>query len=133
MTLMEPNQRFVESYFAGLNQEMATELLWREYPTDLRGTYFRVFWDTRDALDNPGRTDIKPMHEWENALGSQSDGVPRAIVLVIRGELLLKYPDTVIYAQEADWLKGDPAKWRVLKDDGVKPNSRRFTHALTPT
>ena len=74
MTLMEPNQRFVESYFAGLNQEMATELLWREYPTDLRGTYFRVLWDTRDALDNPGRTDIKPMHEWENPLGSKAMG-----------------------------------------------------------
>ena len=39
-------------------------------------------------------------------------------MLVIRGELLLKYPDTVI-AQEADWLNGDPAKRRVLKDDGV--------------
>ena len=30
----------------GLNHEMASELRWREFPTDLRGSYFRSFWDT---------------------------------------------------------------------------------------
>ena len=29
----------------GLNHEFARELLWREYPTDQRGSYFRQFWD----------------------------------------------------------------------------------------
>jgi hypothetical protein len=39
------NRRFVESYMCGLNHELAGELLWREYPTDQRGSYFRQFWD----------------------------------------------------------------------------------------
>ena len=42
---LETNPRFIESYMVGLNHEMARELLWREYPTDQRGTCFRQFWD----------------------------------------------------------------------------------------
>ncbi len=118
ITLMEPNQRFVEAYMAGLNHALASELLWREYPTDLRGTYFRVFWDTRDALGQQDRADIKPMDQWTNQLGSQFEVAPETLVLVVRGELLLKYPDTVIYAQEADWTDNDPLKARVLKQNG---------------
>lgn len=118
LTLMEPNQRFVEAYMAGLNHALAGELLWREYPTDLRGTYFRVFWDTKDALAQPDRVDIKPMDQWRNQLGNQFEVPPETLVLVVRGELLLKYPDTVVYAQEADWTDNDPLKARVLKQNG---------------
>ena len=35
----------------GLNHEMARELLWREYPTDQRGSYFRQFWDASAAVN----------------------------------------------------------------------------------
>ena len=35
----------------GLNHEMARELLWREYPTDQRGSYFRQFWDASVAVE----------------------------------------------------------------------------------
>jgi hypothetical protein len=45
VTLLETNQKFIESYMVGLNHEFARELLWREYPTDQRGSYFRQFWD----------------------------------------------------------------------------------------
>ncbi len=45
--LVEPNQKFIEAFMVGLNHEMARELLFREYPTDQRGTYFRNFWDDR--------------------------------------------------------------------------------------
>src|SRR5262249_25403930 len=41
---------FIESFMAGLNDEMSRELLWREFPTDLRGTYFRQFWDVSGQL-----------------------------------------------------------------------------------
>ncbi|MCA1577966.1 MAG: hypothetical protein LC794_11475 [Acidobacteria bacterium] len=118
ITLMEPNQRFIEAYLAGLNDAMASELLWREYPTDLRGTYFRVFWDTKDALGGQDRMDIKPMDQWTNQLGNQLVIPPETLVLVVRGELLIKYPDTVIYAQEADWTDNDPLKARRLKPNG---------------
>ena len=36
----------------GLNHEMGRELLWREYPTDLRGSYFRQFWEVK-GVSNP--------------------------------------------------------------------------------
>ena len=38
LTLLETNQRFIEAYMVGLNHEFARELLWREYPTDQRGS-----------------------------------------------------------------------------------------------
>jgi len=44
--LLQTNRRFIEAYMVGLNHEMASELLWREFPTDHRGSYFRSFWDT---------------------------------------------------------------------------------------
>ncbi len=43
-TVLETNPRFVEAYLVGLNHEMSRELLWRGFPTDRRGTYFRRFW-----------------------------------------------------------------------------------------
>lgn len=46
-------QDFGDSNLVGLNHEMARELLWSEYPTDQRGTYFRQFWDTRESNSDP--------------------------------------------------------------------------------
>lgn len=37
-----PRYRLPKSYMVGLNHEFARELLWREYPTDQRGSYFRL-------------------------------------------------------------------------------------------
>ncbi|MEJ2050577.1 MAG: hypothetical protein P8Y60_12205, partial [Calditrichota bacterium] len=44
--ILQTNRRFIEAFMVGLNHEMASELRWREFPTDLRGSYFRSFWDT---------------------------------------------------------------------------------------
>jgi hypothetical protein len=117
LTLLENNQEFIESYLVGLNHEMARELLWREFPTDQRGTPFRQFWDPVAALPEPGETqeqrrergyDIPEIHTWPpaNRLGdnmNRNDG----IVLVVRGELLRKYPTTAIYAHRAEWPPGN--------------------------
>ena len=45
VTLLNSNNRFIEAFMIGANHEFGAELRWREYPTDLRGTYFRKFWD----------------------------------------------------------------------------------------
>jgi hypothetical protein len=118
ITLLETNQRFVESYMVGLNHEFARELLWREYPTDQRGSYFRQFWDVRkkiaEATDKAAARekyrDITPIHTWPagSDLGDHDNrvqGQPPAedLVLVIRGELLKKYPNAIISAQPAAW------------------------------
>jgi len=108
ITILETNPRFIESHMIGLNVEFARELLWREFPTDRRGTYFRQFWDRLD-----GQLDIPEIHKFrpnvglgKNLLGSGEDH----IVLLIRGQLLRRYPSTAVYAvpSTAD-KKIDPA------------------------
>jgi hypothetical protein len=121
--LLETNRRFVEAYMVGLNHEMGRELLWRRHPSDQRGSYFRQFWDVRDVVSrDPGQTakareealrDITAIHTWGRATdlgthenrdlpsGAEPDA-PR-LVLAIRGQLLKKYPTTVVFAQKARW------------------------------
>jgi hypothetical protein len=99
-TVLETNPVFIEAFMAGLSAEMARELLWREFPTDQRGTYFRQFW----AAANPsGRRQIQAIHEWQNPLGKNAEPAQgnASLVLLIRGELLRRYPGTVIYARQA--------------------------------
>ena len=122
ITLVETNPPFIEAYMVGLNHEFARKLLWREYPTDQRGSYFRQFWDVQSYIDpvdglsaNPNKEklyDIPELHLWAptSALGEHNNrlapGEPlntKQAVLVIRGELLKKYPNTMIYAQRAEW------------------------------
>ena len=124
ITLLKDNERFIEAFMAGLNHEMARELLWREYPTDQRGTYFSVFWDTRDSAKPTPTPDILPMHQWKGDLGHQSARPAGHLVLVIRGDLLRKFPTTVVYAQRAAFTGGDPKKPRILTDELVAPNIR---------
>jgi hypothetical protein len=104
ITLFEPNQRFIEAFLAGMNHEMARELLWREYPTDMRGTYFDRFWDIGDSLASKPLPDIQPMTGWVKALGENSpQGKRSLLVLAIRSELFRQYPRTLVYAQRAVW------------------------------
>ncbi|MGD9702224.1 MAG: hypothetical protein AB7Q42_13620 [Acidimicrobiia bacterium] len=136
VTLLQTNQRFIESYMVGINHEFARELLWREYPTDQRGSTFRQFWDVRsffnaenlddEALKEKLR-DIPPLHRWapdeelgdhdNRELGGEKED---ELVLVIRGELLKRYPNAVIYAHRACWQRTSvtPA------DDDVEPCAR---------
>ena len=102
--LLKTNKQFVESFMVGLNNEMGRELLWRGYPTDQRGTYFQHFWDAIPAT--PGAepaADIPPIHQWGNHdLGANSPGAgDDKLVLLIRGELLRRFPGTIIYAAKA--------------------------------
>jgi hypothetical protein len=97
ITLLETNPVFVEAYLLGLNHEMARELLWRAYPTDQRGTYFRRFWG------EPGVDDIQPIPAFGSGqLGSHVQGgaTPR-LVLLLRGDLLRRYPGALVYMARA--------------------------------
>ncbi|MDZ7268419.1 MAG: hypothetical protein ONB48_11855 [candidate division KSB1 bacterium] len=126
ITLLETNQKFIESYMVGLNHEFARELLWREYPTDQRGSYFRQFWDVRgflaEAAADPEALrerlrDIPELHRWSrnSALGDHDHREAQGdkeeeLVLVIRGELLKKYPTAVIYAHRAAFERTSDGK-----------------------
>ncbi|OXM69766.1 hypothetical protein [Amycolatopsis vastitatis] len=120
ITLLETDQEFVEAFLVGLNHELGREMLWREYPTDQRGTPFRQFWDPRAAFSPPGEPpaarrerlyDVTPIDTWGSAtpLGAHDnrelagDKQENELVLVIRGELLKKYPTAAVYAHRARW------------------------------
>jgi len=137
ISLLETNPDFIESYMVGLNHEMARELLWREYPTDQRGTYFTQFWNKKDQIKptfpptSPNQeSDIAPISTWayDTPLGDpthrNSGATSSSLVLLVRGELLRKYPNAVIYARPAD-----------LKKDGngvIDPGSTEPREYLDP-
>ena len=134
ITLLETNQRFIEAYMVGLNHEFARELLWREFPTDQRGSYFRQFWDVSGVVNSENLSeeelteklkDIPPLHLWSrfSSLGDHDHREvggdnEEEVVLVIRGELLKKYPTAVIYAHRA--------KWQVNDDGEIDPKQERI-------
>jgi hypothetical protein len=134
VTLLETNPRFIEAYMVGLNHEMARELLWREYPTDQRGSYFRQFWDVRGRIPPP-RTpterealrDIPEIHRWlaRNGLGSNMTGgsIEGRLVLLVRGELLRRFPTAVVYAARAEFeiVDGRVTRGRVPTDEERYP------------
>jgi hypothetical protein len=106
------NQASVEAFLLGANHELARELIWREYPADPAGTWLRTFWDSGGAA-----TDIPPVGAWTaGALGSHPGGASpdQVLVLVIKGDLLRRYPNTLVTAVPARWAdavreEGDPA------------------------
>jgi hypothetical protein len=99
VALLETNSRFVEAFLVGLNAELSSELLWRNYPTDQRGTYFQQFWD---ASDGSTQRDIEPISKWrDRLLGQNTPRTSGKLVLLIRGDLLRRYPNSVIYAVRA--------------------------------
>jgi hypothetical protein len=113
VALLRPNRRFVEAFMVGLNHEFAGELLWNEYPTDQRGSYFRQFWNVAGRVPPSGLSitpdtlkDIKAIHEWAktSTLGdnsTQPPNTPEPLVLLVRGDLLRRYPNALVYAVEA--------------------------------
>jgi hypothetical protein len=140
ISLLETNQRFIESYMVGLNHEFSRELFWREYPTDQRGSYFRQFWDVSSFFDGTAidpvalkerLRDIPPLHTWpkHSKLGDHDNreaygDKEEELVLVIRGELLKKYHNVAIYAHKAQWH---------LNADGTIDNkAARELATLTP-
>jgi hypothetical protein len=94
-TLLVTNNRFIEAYLVGLNHEMGRELLWREFPTDQRGTCFSSFWTGSPEL-------AADMHEipWRTgALGSHVDhALEGQLVFLVRGDLIRRYPGVVAHA-----------------------------------
>ena len=82
------------SLLAGANHEMSRELLWREFPADLRATTFRRFWDRPDVSNR----DIQPISDWTHRTGSTTLGAPAgtASCCSSEGDLVMHYPSVRI-------------------------------------
>jgi hypothetical protein len=121
--LVEVNGEFLESVLIGMNHEMSREMRWREYPANLSGTWFKRFWST-------AQDDILSINGWperndlgENLIGMLQDD---ALVLLVKGEVLRRYPNLAVYAVAATVTttgKG-PTAWRVR--DVKVPEEQHF-------
>lgn len=163
--LMEVNSKFIESYLMGMNHEMSRELLWREFPTDMRGSYFRHFWEYDNSPfaivdeDLPAEefmeklkafqdthADVEELHKWKNAgtggslksLGENGRS-GMGVVLMVKGDLFKKYPNTLVYAQKGNRVgsqiqlsqyNSDNASWPVIKGH-MEPDIYFFGFELT--
>jgi hypothetical protein len=94
---LETNTPFVEAFLVGLNTELGRELLWREFPAPQRTTYFDRFWDS--GVDPAAPPDIPPLTEWDDRpLGGAASTGDERFVMLVRSDLLRRYPHAVIYA-----------------------------------
>ena len=114
VSLLESNQKFIEAFMVGLDHQINRELLWNGYPTDQRGTIFQQFWDPSGWVDGDGSGDRPPsaflditeVRSWDRAssLGSHTGRTPNVghLVLLVRGDVIKRYPNVVVYAAKAD-------------------------------
>jgi len=137
VSLLETNQKFIESFMVGLNHQMNRELLWNGYPTDQRGTIFQQFWDPSGWADGDGSgprqdtafLDITPVKTWTrtSVLGSHTGRSPNVehLVLLVRGDVIKRYPNVVVYAAKAV-DPGGGRRCRSTTPSGSTPCSRRY-------
>jgi len=98
LVILKTNLAFIEAYMVGLNHEMSRELLWREYPTYLGNSYFPKFWN--DHGSSSPTTEKYDIGSWQKELGgNMREGMGDLWMLLIKGDLLTRYPNTIIYAQ----------------------------------
>ncbi len=90
---VKTNPRFVEALMIGANHEMGREMLWQGLPTDQRGTPFQRFWQRLD-----GKNDIEFIHQWKALRLGAQPGSTEMLVLLVRGQLIERFPNLSIYA-----------------------------------
>jgi hypothetical protein len=104
ITVLGADSPAVEAILAGANHELSRELLWRGVPALHTATFFARFWDRRDAAGKP-LPDITDIATWgaDTDLGSHSPpGAPgELVVLLLRGELVRRFPHATMYAAPA--------------------------------
>jgi hypothetical protein len=105
VSVVKENRAFVEAFLVGANHEMNSELRWREFPTDMRGTIFRRFWDRKRAPSDPSGDDIPEIHGWTQLLGSNypahDSNRKEALVVLVRGDLIRKYGQILVSLNRA--------------------------------
>lgn len=164
INMLEHNQKYIEAFMLGGNYEMNRELLWRGYPTDQRATVFSYFWGYNSSMasviqvnvagtpatigsgiyDLDARRDIEDIHLWKTPSGalkqlgtnSVRPSAGNMTILAVRGELLRKFPGTVIYLQKSKWKRdagNNPIFTEAREEDTtVLPLYPAFTGKIEP-
>ncbi|WP_434811095.1 hypothetical protein [Microbacterium sp. bgisy189] len=123
VTALQTNGRFVQSFLTGANHEFARELVWREYPTDGRGTSLARFWTPAP--------DLRPLHTLTTGgLGEGIDPLRSGkLVLVVRGEVVRRFPHLLAIAAQGRAAQGAVRGYPV---DYHSPVTELFRIALVP-
>jgi hypothetical protein len=114
------NNAFVQALLAGANYEIMRELRWRGFPTDERGTSFHRFWRA-DADELPDLHRIRT-----GKLGDAISGGLSDVVVVIRSDLIARFPGTQVFAVPAT-IGGATAR-----PDFTKPELPLFRGQIAP-
>jgi hypothetical protein len=125
--LLSVDTSFVGAFLIGANHELGRELLWRDYPVDLRATFFHRFWEYAD----PDRDDISDLAGWiaEDTIRENMDAAQETMTaVVVRGDLVRRYPTAHWFLQQA--ALGDDGAWTPAEDGAVEEVS--FLGALDP-
>jgi hypothetical protein len=132
VALATMNPAFVEAFLLGANDELRREFMWREVPVELADTWLKTFWAPTAAA----ATDITAIETWSSgALGSHRPAgaiEPESVlVLLIKGDLLRRYPRTLIYAIPSIWKKNEASgEWERVEDERALPLYPSFVGAL---
>lgn len=107
VSLLKADPAFIEAFLIGMNSELGRELAWRRYPADPRGTFFTQFW----SRGGPGQAEpeITDLRSWDPASGlgeHVGEELAGMLVLMVRGDLLRRFPRTSVHAAEAVWKAG---------------------------
>lgn len=119
--ILKTNPRFIETFLCGCNHEFAGELLWREYPTDQRGSYFRQFWDVDDRV--PTYDELEPLlANWVAKMGvARNKTIDQAFLAISDKEkvnkLLLYLDETQL---DSFFEQNANENWVIRSDTEVK-------------
>ncbi|SEG87955.1 hypothetical protein SAMN04489712_12144 [Thermomonospora echinospora] len=105
VALMAGSPELIAAYLAGLNDAFGRELLWRGFPSSGRATWFRRFFDVRGAGSSYDG-DIRDIADWGTGdLASVVSGPAASggVILLIRAELLRRFPGAIVQAVQAQW------------------------------
>lgn len=129
VSMFEENRIFIEAFLAGANHEMNSELRWREFPTDLRGTIFTRFWDRGLPPGNTAGDDIAPLHTWQGPLGGHfSPSAPNRetdMVIVIRADIIRKLDGLILVINRAEtneWVDGRGTNFEPIFSERLGPD-----------
>ncbi|MBZ5687370.1 MAG: hypothetical protein LAP86_20310 [Acidobacteriia bacterium] len=115
--LLVTDTAYIEGFLVGCNHEMNQELLWREFPSDLRTTVFARFWDRGAPASDDMTDDIEAINTWGNQLGSNLRGGPKGqIVFIIRGEIVNRYPGFHVLLNQQS-----TKEWKVGAGTDIEP------------
>ena len=145
VSAFEENRLFVEAVLVGANHEMNNELRWREFPTDMRGTIFRRFWDRAEPDPGPVGDDIAQIHTWSSELGKNfppgAANRESDLVIVIRGDIVRKLGNLIVVLNEVtgnDWESGKGTDYPAQFSGTIGPDTVYYgfdvsrSHVLKP-